>query len=162
MKYRGKVYTHLLLLTNPDSDWLGVALHTAKGIWIFNRKYAISRLFMRIYLCRKSDPGSKGKSEQVIKYVKNNFTKYRLFKDLDSWQQSFLEWLKRTGNYKVYHNRKKSSFEVHPSKSTLICFKSFSLIFNFPIARKIALKSPLPKIRMKVYFSFYSSKFWIK
>lgn len=75
-------------------------------------KYHETRGF-KIYLCRKSDPESKGKIEQVIKYVKNNFAKHRIFKDLDSWQQSCLKWLKRTGNYKVHHNIKKRPFEVH-------------------------------------------------
>ncbi len=75
-------------------------------------KYHETRRF-KIYLCRKSDPESKGKIEQVIKYVKNNFAKHRIYKDLISWQQSSLKWLKRTGNYKVHHNIKKRPFEVH-------------------------------------------------
>ena len=75
-------------------------------------KYHKTRKF-KIYLCRKSDPESKGKIEQVIKYAKNNFAKHRIYKDLNSWQQSSLKWLKRTGNYKVHHNIKKRPFEVH-------------------------------------------------
>lgn len=75
-------------------------------------KYHQTREF-KIYLCKKSDPESKGKIEQVIKYVKNNFAKHRIFKDLDSWQKSFLKRLKRTGNYKVHHNTKKRPSEVH-------------------------------------------------
>src|SRR5690606_32426432 len=50
-------------------------------------KYHKARGF-KIYLCRKSDPESKGKIEQVIKFVKNNFTKHRIFKDLGTWQHS--------------------------------------------------------------------------
>jgi transposase len=75
-------------------------------------KYHETRKF-KIYLCRKSDPESKGKIEQVIKYVKNNFAKHRTYNDLVSWQESCLRWLKRTGNYKVHHNIKKRPFEVH-------------------------------------------------
>ncbi len=75
-------------------------------------KYHETRRF-KIYLCRKSDPESKGKIEQVIKYVKNNFAKHRMYNDLVSWQESCLKWLKRTGNYKVHHNIKKRPFEVH-------------------------------------------------
>ena len=67
----------------------------------------------KVELCRKSDPESKGKVEQVIKYVKNNFAKHRVFDNLDAWQQSALKWLKRTGNHKVHHNIKKRPFEVH-------------------------------------------------
>src|SRR5699024_8364314 len=75
-------------------------------------KYHETRKF-KIYLCRKSDPESKRKIEQVIKYVKNNVAKHRIFDNLESWQQSCLKWLKRTGNYKVHHNIKKRPFEVH-------------------------------------------------
>lgn len=75
-------------------------------------KYHKARGF-KIYLCRKSDPESKGKVEQVIKYVKNNFAKHRIFIDLDSWQKSSLKWLDRTGNYKIHHNTKKRPFKVH-------------------------------------------------
>ncbi|WP_240378207.1 IS21 family transposase [Bacillus piscicola] len=75
-------------------------------------KYHETRRF-KIYLCRKSDPESKGKIEQVIKYVKHNFAKHRIFESLESWQHSCLKWLKRTGNYKIHHNIKKRPFEVH-------------------------------------------------
>lgn len=75
-------------------------------------RYQQTRKF-KIYLCRKSDPESKGKIEQVVKYVKNNFAKNRTFDNLTDWQDSCMRWLKRTGNYKVHHNTKKRPFEVH-------------------------------------------------
>jgi transposase len=75
-------------------------------------KYQQTRKF-KVYLCRKSDPQSKGKIEQVIKYVKNNFVKNRIFDNLIDWQDACMKWLKRTGNYKVHHNIKKRPFEVH-------------------------------------------------
>lgn len=75
-------------------------------------KYHKFRRF-KVELCRKSDPESKGKIEQVIKYVKNNFAKHRIYDNLNTWQQDALKWLKRTGNYKVHHNIKKRPFEVH-------------------------------------------------
>lgn len=40
-------------------------------------KYLQTRKFA-IYLCRKSDPESKEKIEQVVKFVKNNFSKNRV------------------------------------------------------------------------------------
>jgi len=49
----------------------------------------------------------------VIKYVKNNFARHRIFDNLNAWQQAAVRWLKRTGNYKVHHNIKKRPFEVH-------------------------------------------------
>ena len=75
-------------------------------------KYHQARQF-NIYLCRKSDPESKGKIEQVVKFVKNNFSKNRIFGNLADWNLSCHAWLKRTGNYKVHHNTKKRPSEVH-------------------------------------------------
>jgi hypothetical protein len=75
-------------------------------------KYQQTRKF-KVYLCRKSDPQSKGKIEQVVKYVKNNFAKNRTFDNLIDWQDSCMRWLKRTGNYKVHHNTKKRPVEVY-------------------------------------------------
>ncbi len=75
-------------------------------------KYQQARRF-KVYLCRKSDPESKGKIEQVVKYVKINFAKNRTFDNLIDWQEACLKWLKRTGNYKVHHNTKKRPIEVY-------------------------------------------------
>lgn len=75
-------------------------------------KYQQKRNF-QVYLCRKSDPQSKGKIEQVVKYVKNNFAKNRIFDNLTDWQDSCMRWLKRTGNYKIHHNTKKRPVEVY-------------------------------------------------
>lgn len=74
--------------------------------------YQKARQF-HVYLCRKSDPESKGKIEQVVKFVKNNFSKNRIFDNITDWNSSSNSWLKRTGNYKVHHNTKKRPSEVH-------------------------------------------------
>lgn len=66
-----------------------------------------------IYLCRKSDPESKGKVEQVVKFVKNNFSKNRVFSTIADWNGATIAWLARTGNHKVHHNTKKRPAEVH-------------------------------------------------
>jgi transposase len=65
-----------------------------------------------VYLCRKSDPESKGKVEAVVKYFKNNFATHRLFWNISSWNQSFLDWLKRTGNYNIHGTTKKIPAQV--------------------------------------------------
>ncbi|KYD07948.1 hypothetical protein B4102_0582 [Heyndrickxia sporothermodurans] len=85
----------------------------------------------RIYLCRKADPQSKGKVENVVKYVKRNFAKHRVFPNLESWNEKCLAWLKRTGNYNVQHTTKKRPVEVHALEkqhltpvSSLLSFES--------------------------------------
>ena len=65
-----------------------------------------------VRMCRKADPESKGKIESVIKYVKNNFAKHRVYHGLDVWNESAWKWLKRTGNYKHHHTTKKRPVEV--------------------------------------------------
>ena len=52
--------------------------------------------------CRKADPQTKGKIENVIKYVKYNFLRGREFTCLNQLNQSALAWLDRTGNGKVH------------------------------------------------------------
>lgn len=75
-------------------------------------KYQKTREF-KVYLCRKADPQSKGKVEQLVKYVKHNFAKNRTFDNLGDWQSSCIKWLERTGNYKKHHNTKKRPVEMH-------------------------------------------------
>ena len=65
-----------------------------------------------IFLCHGSDPESKGKIEAVIKYVKSNFAKHRIFKDIDSFNDDCLAWLERTGNAKEHGTTKKIPAEV--------------------------------------------------
>jgi hypothetical protein len=48
--------------------------------------------------CRKSDPQSKGKVENVVRYVKYNFLYNRPFSDIETLNQESLEWLSRTAN----------------------------------------------------------------
>lgn len=52
--------------------------------------------------CRKSDPQSKGKVENVVKYVKQNFLRGREFIGIDLLNQQALGWLSRTANAKVH------------------------------------------------------------
>lgn len=89
------------------SENAGDLLFTAKF-----EKYRKLRKF-QIYLCRKSDPESKGKIEQVVKYVKGNFSKNRTYDNLVLWNELTIKWLARTGNRKVHHNTKKRPVEVH-------------------------------------------------
>ncbi len=74
------------------------------------RSYAQYRGF-QLYFCRKSDPQSKGKVENVVKYVKYNFLRGRIFIDVDILQGESLAWLDRTANAKEHSTTKKIPFE---------------------------------------------------
>lgn len=67
---------------------------------------------LSIYLCRRSDPESKGKVENVVKYVKYNFLENRLYVDIDILNSSCLNWLDRTANAKIHGTTKKIPAEV--------------------------------------------------
>lgn len=62
--------------------------------------------------CRKSDPQSKGKIENVVKYVKNNFLKGRRFTGIDTLNAEAVEWLERTGNGSMHHGIHRIPSEV--------------------------------------------------
>ena len=75
------------------------------------QQYVKERKF-KVHLCRKADPESKGKIENVVKYVKKNFAIHRVFSTIEDWNEKAWKWLERTGNYKVHHTIKKRPFEV--------------------------------------------------
>lgn len=70
------------------------------------RSYHQHRGF-HLYFCRKNDPQSKGKIESVIKYIKYNFLRGRIFYDLHTLNQQGIEWLNRTANAKEHATIKK-------------------------------------------------------
>lgn len=61
------------------------------------RSYVSQRSF-KTYFCRAADPQSKGKVENMVKYVKQNFLAGRYFKDLETLNQEAHAWLSRTAN----------------------------------------------------------------
>lgn len=96
-----------------DQDRL-LAVDENYGDIIFTKEFEQFRLSsgFEVYLCRSGDPESKGKVEAVVKYFKNNFAKNRHFLTIDIWNESFADWLDRTGNAKVHGTTKKVPAEV--------------------------------------------------
>ena len=80
---------------------LGDALLTAEF-----RAFCDSNPFKPIF-CRKADPESKGKVENVVKYVKQNFMRGRMYKNDQLLQKECLEWLARRANGKVHGTTRK-------------------------------------------------------
>ena len=62
--------------------------------------------------CRKEDPETKGKVENVVKYVKYNFLKDRTFVNIATLQEEGLSWLERTGNGLVHNTTRQVPSEV--------------------------------------------------
>jgi len=61
------------------------------------KQYTQSRNF-KLHFCRKSDPQSKGKVENVVQYVKKNFLYNRSFFDIKNLNEQAIAWLGRTAN----------------------------------------------------------------
>lgn len=93
---------HLILVSENGGDLLLTNEFAA---------YQKTRKF-RIYMCRKADPETKGKVENVVKYVKGNFARNRIFHNLEKLNEECLSWLERTGNGKVHNTTKKIPAEV--------------------------------------------------
>jgi transposase len=73
-----------------------------------------------LHFCRKADPQSKGKIENVVKYVKQNFLFNRTFIDIDTLNDQSDAWLLRTANI-MLHNRtlKIPFYEWHTERNYL-------------------------------------------
>ena len=67
---------------------------------------------LNIHVCRKADPESKGKVENVVKYIKRNFLPHRSYMEMDHLNAAFGAWLNRTGNAKVHGITKKVPAKV--------------------------------------------------
>jgi hypothetical protein len=70
------------------------------------KNYCRERAF-RLRFCRKADPESKGKIENVVKYVKQNFLYNRPFTDINILNSEALAWLGRTANAGLHAGTRK-------------------------------------------------------
>ncbi|MEA1964371.1 MAG: DDE-type integrase/transposase/recombinase [Candidatus Aerophobetes bacterium] len=85
-----------------DQDNLMVVSENAGDIiYTDDFKYFIEEQGIRMYVCRAADPETKGKIENLIKYVKHNLLSIRDFKSVDEANESGFKWLKRRANEKI-------------------------------------------------------------
>ncbi len=91
-----------------DQDNL-IAVNENAGDLVLTQEFQAYQqaLGFSVYLCRGSDPETKGKIERVVGYVKSNFAKNRVYNGLDDWNEKSRSWLERTGNHKVHGTIKK-------------------------------------------------------
>lgn len=112
-----------LFLTDEN---LGELLLTKEfGDYVFEREF-------QLLFCRKADPQSKGKVENVVKYVKNNFLYGRWYYDLETLQAEAMGWLLRTGNGMAHSTTQKIPLEEwEMEKHTLAPWTSVSLLPSY-------------------------------
>lgn len=96
-----------------DQDHL-VLTSENSGDLILTHEFAnyVKKRGFQIYMCRKQDPQSKGRIENVIGFVKKNFAKHRTFFNLEKLNEDCLAWLRRTGNGKKHNTTKKIPAEM--------------------------------------------------
>ncbi|MCK5682694.1 IS21 family transposase [bacterium] len=73
------------------------------GDIIYTAKFQdfINEMGLNMYVCRKSDPESKGKVENMIKFVKQNFFSVRQFENFEEISERLHNWLIRRANGKI-------------------------------------------------------------
>ena len=98
-----------------DQDHL-ILVSENHGDLIYTYEFAAYRQQrdFKIHMCRKSDPESKGRIENVVGYVKKNFAQHRVYHNLDKLNEQCLDWLERTGNGKM-HNAVERHFKINPN-----------------------------------------------
>ena len=87
----------LMVVSENGGDILYTEKFTA---YLKVRKFAL-------FICRPSDPETKGKSESVVKYVKSNFLNQRIYINAEVLQAQCLAWLARTGNGQIHGTTKR-------------------------------------------------------
>lgn len=91
-----------------DQDNLMVVSENAGDIIYTNDfTYFIEEQELKMYVCRAADPETKGKIENLIKYVKRNLLSIRDFKSASKANESGFQWLKRRANGKISQATKK-------------------------------------------------------
>ncbi|WP_313533415.1 IS21 family transposase [Sphingobacterium athyrii] len=112
------------------------------------KRYVGQRGFS-IYLCRKADPQSKGKVENVVKYVKQNFLFNRSYRDLETLHDACIAWLRRTANEMVHNttrlipnedHRLNEKQELQPWYSIVFEPRPESLVYSVHKDNKISYK----------------------
>lgn len=131
------------------------------------KQYTKSRSF-KLHFCRKSDPESKGKIENVVQYVKKNFLYNRLYSDLKELNTEALCWLSRTANHLVHNLTKKrpeSEFAIEishlKSYTPLAIENEETKIHNVRKTNVIAYKSNFYSVPLGTYQGV-GTQVWVK
>ncbi|WP_333871815.1 IS21 family transposase [Desulforamulus putei] len=96
-----------------DQDHL-ILVSENHGDLILTKEFAqyMTRRRFKIYMCRKQDPETKGRIENVVGFVKKNFSRNRVFYHIDKLNEECRAWLDRTGNGKMHNTIKKIPAQV--------------------------------------------------
>jgi hypothetical protein len=122
------------------------------------RNYTRNNAFA-LHFCRKADPQSKGKIENVVKYVKQNFLYNRTFFNIETLNEEAMGWLGRTANMLPHAFTGKDPYsELSIERPYLNPFtahlpKSFSPALNYAVRKdnSISFKGNLYSLPLGTY-----------
>jgi len=85
-----------------DQDRLMVVSENGEDIvYTQDFKQLIEEQELGLYVCRKADPETKGKVENLVNFVKGSFLSTRDFADVEEAKAGVLKWLDRRANGKI-------------------------------------------------------------
>ncbi len=92
-----------------DQDRVQVVSENA-GQVIFVKEFEKykQKIGLDIYLCKGSDPDTKGMAENLIRYTKMNFLSNRFYEGVDALNVAAIKWLDRTANFAPHGTTKRS------------------------------------------------------
>ncbi|MBA3064885.1 IS21 family transposase [bacterium] len=99
------------LVIDQDSVMV-VSENSGDIIYTSDFKQFKEEMSLKVYVCRKSDPESKGKIENLIKFVKRNFLKIRDFESIEEAKERLFKWLSRRANGKISLATKRIPMEM--------------------------------------------------
>lgn len=114
-----------------DQDSLMIVSENA-GDLILTKEFQVYRETRKLILhvCRKADPESKGRIENVVGFIKKNFAKNRVYQTIGKWNEQCIAWLERTGNGKVHNTTKKRPVEVFALEKQHLRLITTKIIFS--------------------------------
>lgn len=132
---------HLILVSENSGDLI---LTQEFSSYIKSRKFSI-------HMCRKADPESKGRIENVVGFVKKNFARCRTFHNLEKWNEQCISWLARTGNGKKHNITNKIPAEVFTDERQYL--KPVSLKMQIEKSTKSSISALIRKDNTVRYLS---------
>ena len=134
-----------------DQDRLMVVSENSGDIlYTKDFKYFKEEMGFDMFVCRKADPQSKGKVENLIKYVKYNFFNTRDFSNLEDANESLLKWLHRRANGKITQATKRipsQDFEIE--REFLLPVRNSIFRKDFLAGREERIASDKSKVMVK-------------
>ena len=97
----------------------------------------VDTIGFKVHVCHGADPESKGRIENVIKYLKHGFAEHRTLTTIEELNAECISWLERTGNAQEHGTTKKIPSEVFASeKEYLIPVSEYS--FEKPSRERVS------------------------